>query len=118
MIHDQTKREQAERRIQSAANRSTFRANKRKQLARKKKNADNKDFELLQVKIANSQLYLMYFPNLKIKRVAMYPTVCFTNSRLTLTPCDPRLKVKSDHFCVKQIKISTHITLGQIMINT
>ena len=83
MIPDQTKREQAERRISSAANRSTFRANKP---ARKKQNADNKDFELLQVKIANSQFYLMYFPNLKIKRVAMYPTVCFTNSRLTLTP--------------------------------
>ena len=118
MIPDQTKRELAERRIQSAANRSTFRANKPKQPARKKQNADNKDFELLQVKIANSQLYLMYFPNLKIKRVAMYPTVCFSNSRLTLSPRDPRLKVKSDHFCVKQIKISTHITLGQIMINT
>ena len=116
MIPDQTKREQAERRIQSAANRSTF--NKPKQPARKKQNADNKDFELLQVKIANSQLYLMYFPNLKIKRVAMYPTVCFTDSRLTLTPRDPRLKVKSDHFCVKQIKISTQITLGQVMINT
>ena len=108
MIPDQTKREQAERRIQSAVNRSTFRANKP---ARKKQNADNKDFELLQVKIAISQLYLMYFPNLKIKRVAMYRTVCFTNSRLTLTPRDPRLKVKSAHFCVKQIKISSHITL-------
>ena len=47
MIPDQAKREQAERRIQSAANRSSFRANKPKQPARKKQNADNKDFELI-----------------------------------------------------------------------
>jgi len=82
MIPDQTKRVQAERRIQSAANRSTFRANKPKQPARKKQNADSKDFELLKVKINALTTLFKVFPNLKIKEDlhCILATVCFTDS--------------------------------------
>ena len=77
MIPDQTKRVQAERRIQSAANRSTFRANKPKQPARKKQNADSKDFELLKVKInALTTLFKVFSKSENKGRVALYIGNC------------------------------------------
>ena len=77
MLPDQTKRVQGERRIQSAANRSTFRANKPKQPARKKQNADSKDFELLKVKInALTTLFKVFSKSENKGRVALYIGNC------------------------------------------
>lgn len=69
MIPDQTKRVQAERRIQSAANISTFRANKPKQPARKKQNADG-------MQTALTTLFKVFSKSENKGRVALYIGNC------------------------------------------
>ena len=104
MISDPAKREQVERRIQSATNRSTFRTNKPRQPARKRQSVDN-DFDLLKVKM-NELTTLMYFSNLKIKEELHCFQLSVLLNLLELTLHDPTLNVKSYHLCAKQIKIS------------
>ena len=116
MIPDQTKRVQAERRIQSAANRSTFRGNKPKQPVRKKQNADNKDFELLKVKInALTTLFKVFSKSENKGRVALYIGNCLASYA---NPTRSQTKSQKRSLLRKANKISTPITLGQLMINT
>lgn len=81
-IPDPAKREQVERRIQSATNRWTLRTNKPRQPARKKQSAraDN-DFDLLKVKVNElTTLFNVFFKSENKGRVALFPTVCYTDS--------------------------------------
>ena len=117
MFPDKNKREQAERRIQQATSRSTLRGHKPKPAARHKQNATDSLYDLKQ-KWMKFQLYLMYFPTMKITKELQFTqlSVLLTLHKLTLS--DLKLKTWSDPTCAKQIKISTLNNPGQAMKNS
>ena len=80
MIPDQTKREQAEKRIRSATDRANIRANKHRRASRQPNKAN--DINFLKAKISELTTLVNAFSKRENKkeRVAMYSNVWFTDS--------------------------------------
>ena len=80
MFPDKNKREQAERRIKHATNRSTLRGHKPKPAARHKQNTPD-ELALLKAKTNElSTLFNVFSKNENKERVVIYPVDCFTDS--------------------------------------
>ena len=97
MFPDKNKREQAERRIKHATNRSTLRGHKPKPAARHKQNAPDK-LALFKAKMNElSTLLNVFSKNENKEKVAIYPVVCFTDYTQAYSKRSQTKNLKQSH---------------------
>ena len=117
MFPDQTKREKAEKRIQSATNRSLTRTNlsqKRPAASRKKQPKEKNELSTMKARLNELTTLMNVFSKSENKT-----RVAFAHVSLLLTPAAPALRyplatVKSDDKNAKHSKISTNKTMIDI----